>query len=476
MFPPNILIRGGVVFQNTVEGRHGPTRVGTHHTWLAGSIVSAVMILVSSLALVASPLEEPAPTGRYSSNAFCTACHTKIADQHSKSYHSQSFSDPLFKGQYFKELLPLAEKEPMMYEEEARECLHCHSPIDYIRQKDKLLSRDQTNSERSGVQCAFCHSITGYIGDTPGNGKFISKPDLRRVLGPLSEKDDWHHVYSELHTRSEFCGICHNGYNRYGLQIKSTFTEWENSIFADNEIQCQDCHMNAMGFLLDWRPVYESGPAVDPSETFVRARNRSRLYTHRFPGSHSETQIVETGDIALYIETERPVASPGDEIRITVYVDNSGTGHKMPSGSAELRHLWLELVAYNGKERIPVPAIALGTDGYDVKGNGSIDQEILGEDIPAGTRIYRTILVDTTDRQTLSSYDAVKVLFDNRLNAAELRAETYYLKVPEYAGDHLTLKANLNYLPYPSSFSRRFGLPKPDSWKITSASKTLLIK
>jgi len=82
-------------------------------------------------------------------------------------------------------------------------------------------------------------------------------------------------------------------------------------------------------------------------------------------------------------------------------------------------------------------------------------------------------LVDNTGKRTLSSYDAVSVLFDNRLNAAELRKETYYFNVPDDIRGDITLKANLNYLPYPGSFARKFGLPKPATWNITSASKTL---
>lgn len=444
---------------------------------LKGTATIGVILVFASLAFPAPPLPESIQReyNRYFSSFACRTCHEKIVDQHAQSYHAQSFSDPVFKGQYFKELLPEAKKDPELYEE-AKTCIACHSPIDFIVLNGRIFSEDQVNPNWSGVGCAFCHTITGYDGESPGNGNYISKPFRERVLGPFEEKSGWHHVYSELHTKSEFCGICHNGFNRYGLETKSTFTEWKNSIYAEKKIQCQDCHMNTNGFLTEGKSVYEQGCAVSPYSWIVRAPDRPRLYTHRFPGAHSKTQISGTGGITLHIETEKPVVSPGDEVKIYIFIDNSKTGHKMPSGSADLRQLWLQLEAYDGYKTIPIPAPSMGADTYDVTGKGPFDQKVLGEDIPKGTRIYRAILVDKADIQTLSSYNAVRIIFDNRLNASELRKETYYFKVPKNVKNKIILRASLNYLPYPSSFSRRFGLPIPEVFKITFTSKELPLK
>ncbi len=411
---------------------------------------------------------------KYYSSDLCTSCHEKIVVQHSESYHSKSFSDPLFRGQFFKELLPQAEKDPELYQE-AQGCIACHSPIDYIVLNGRIFSENQIDPNTSGVRCAFCHTVAGYSGELPGNGNYISKPAGEKVSGPFVAKNEWHHVYSELHTKSEFCAICHNGFNRYGLEIKSTFTEWKNSVYAEKDIQCQDCHLNVNGFLTAGNPIYEHGCALSRS-SFVRAPDRPKLYTHRFPGSHSKTQIVGDGGIALHIETEKPFVSQGDEMKIYIFVDNSMTGHKMPSGSSDLRLLWLELDAYHGDEIIPIPALSMGGDKYDVTGKGPFDQEILDEDIPKGTRIYRAILVDREDRQTLSSYNAVKIIYDNRLNAGELRKETYYFKVPTSIKGKITLRASLKYLPYPGSFSGRFGLPKHDFYEVTSTIKELPLR
>jgi hypothetical protein len=445
--------------------------------WFWRAFLTCIILASSSLTFAARPLPESIQQeyDKYFTSFLCTSCHEKITDQHVDSFHARSFSDPLFTSQYFKELLPVVKEDPELYRE-AKKCIACHSPIDFVVLNGRIFSEDQFSPARSGVGCVACHTIAGYDGEAPGNGNYISKPYGERVLGPFAEKHGWHHVYSELHTKSEFCAICHNAVNRYGLEIKSTYTEWKNSPYALKNIQCQDCHMNAVGFLTEGKPVYEQGCAVNPSSSFVRAPERPRLYTHRFPGAHSKTQISGTGDIAVHIETGKTVVSPGEEITIYVFIDNSKTGHKMPSGSADLRLLWMQLNAVDGDKIIPIAAASAGAGPYDVAGKGPDDQQILGDDIPGGARIYRAIFVDKTNRQTLSSYNAVQIIFDNRLNASELRKETYFFKVPDNARGKITLRASLNYLPYPSSFSRRFGLSKPESWEITSSSKELLLK
>jgi hypothetical protein len=328
----------------------------------------------------------------------------------------------------------------------------------------------------SGVTCDFCHTITGYRGDAPGDGNYISQPSKERKLGPFLHEYNWHHVYSALQTKSEFCGICHNDVNHHGLEVKSTYTEWKQSRYADDGIQCQDCHMNRIGFLVEGKPVYESGRAADPRMMWTRTPYRPILYSHRFPGAHSKTQIVGAGVITVAIETQRPTVSPGDDVTITVLVDNSRTGHKMPSGSKELRHLWLEVTAQHGDRVISIPAYSAGVGPYDVAGKGPYDREILEKDIPEGSRIYRAVFVDEAGKQTLSFYNATRVVFDNRLKASEVRRETYRFQVPRSAAGTVTLRASLNYLPYPSSFSRRFGQPRAERFEVTSGVREIPIQ
>lgn len=441
---------------------------------LMRNALTAFVILGYVPVVIAAQANDESPYKRYLPSSVCQTCHTAIFDQHAQSHHAKSFTDPVFQGQYFKELLPRAEKDPRLLQE-AKACIACHSPVDSVNLKGNEILRDEASPypALSGVTCDFCHTIAGYVGEMPGSGNYISEPSVERKLGPFMHEYNWHHVYSKLQTKSEFCAICHNAVNQHGLEIKSTFTEWKNSRFAEENIQCQDCHMNSLGFLVAGQPRYESGRAA--YLPFGRgAPYRSLLYTHRFPGAHSRTQIFGTANLTLTIETEKTIVSPGDKIIIHILVDNSRTGHKMPSGSADLRQLWLELTAFNGERIIPIPSrSAIGSAGYDVAGKGPFDQEILSEDIPEGNRIYRAIFIDEERKQTLSSYNAVDIIFDNRLNASEIRKETYAFKIPENVKGKITLRASLNYLPYPSSFSNRFGLPKPDLFEVATIIKKI---
>lgn len=406
--------------------------------------------------------------GKYWASSTCRGCHVKIFKQYSQSMHAKSFTNPVFQAQYFKELLPRLKKDGNLLGE-ARGCIACHAPIAYVKSKGQLVSMvEQVDTRMSGVTCDFCHTITGYTGASPNSGNYISEPGEEK-LGPFKQQSNWHHVYSELHTKSEFCAICHNAVNRYGLEIKSTFTEWKASRYAKDGIQCQDCHMNKDGFLTEGKARYESGKAA--FMTFGKVPERKKLYTHRFPGAHSKTQVTDA--VKLTIGFDKPTASPGDKITVYVLVNNTKTGHKMPSGSAELRLLLLEVKVKIGNKVVPI--LAGSKHPFDVSGNGGLDQRILGKNIPEGRRVYRVIFVDQRGKRTMASYDAVKILFDNRLKATEIRKEAYRFRIPYDAKGTLSLTADLYFFPYPGSFAERLGLPQPQAINVASVKRDIVL-
>ncbi len=408
---------------------------------------------------------------KYWPSSTCRECHVKIYDQHLKSMHAKSFVDPVFQAQYFKEVVPRMSGDRER-SQDAEGCIACHSPVTYSKGRKLVKSKLDVQSNASGVTCDFCHTLKGYKGDKPGSYNYISEPSKQK-LGPFQTESNWHRKYSELHTKSEFCAICHNLTNRYGLEIKSTFTEWKNSPYAEIDIQCQDCHMNARGFLIKDKPEFDSGKASQSRLGY--SPDREKLYTHEFPGAHSSKQVV--GAIGLGIEFSRPEASSGDEIELKIIIDNSRTGHKMPTGSADLRFMYLEVNVVTRDKVMSIPAGPVSGDtGYDVSGFKMSDVETLGADIAKGMRIYRTIFVDKMDQPTLSSYEAVKIIFDNRLEACEIREENYTFIIPEDAGEAMSVEARLYYVPYPAAFAQKLALPKADVFEISSVTKKLDIK
>lgn len=411
------------------------------------------------------------PSAEYWPSSSCRNCHNKIYDQHLQSMHAKSFINPVFQAEYFRELLTASIQSPELVDE-VRACIACHSPISYVKSNGFIISEEQVDQRRSGVTCDFCHTIRAYKGKKPGGGNYVSVPgDLK--LGPFQHRTNWHHAYSELQTQSEFCGICHNRINRYGLEIMSTYSEWKSSKYAAENIQCQDCHMNIQGFLTAGKPIYETGKAARMRLGSVPYR--PKLYTHRFPGAHSKSQVV--GALTMDISVELTTVSPGEDIIINVFVDNSKTGHKMPSGSAELRFLLLDFNAHFEDKIIPVmDRLNVTTEMYDVTGKSKSDSEILGEYVPEGRRIYRAICVDNRGERVQFSYDAVKIVFDNRLDASEVRKETYRFRIPEDAAGIFILKAHLYYFSYPHSFAKRLGLPEAEAVQIAYAEKEMLVK
>jgi hypothetical protein len=433
-------------------------------------VAAAALLLFASAAPGTGRPGDAPPADAYWPSTLCRGCHDRIADQHAESMHARSFTNPVFRAQYFDEVLPQITEEPDL-QWEADMCIACHSPIAYVTHEGGIVREEQVDAQMSGVTCDFCHTMPGYKGERPGNANYVSEPGDRK-LGPFAHENDWHHVYSEFITTSEFCAVCHNFVNHLGLEIRSTYSEWRASRYAEEGIECQDCHMSVDGFLTAGKPKHESGQAARMA--LARAPYRGVLYTHRFPGAHSRSQV--TGALALEIETDEAEASPGDYLDIQLRIDNSRTGHKMPSGSPELRLLWLDVRAHYGGTVVSIPATPeRESDPRDVSGVGRYGSDLLKSGVPEGKRVYRAIYADVNGRRTLSSYRAAMTVFDNRINAAEIRTEAYGFEVPGDAEGVLVLVAKLYYLSYPGSFAESLGVPAAEPVEIAAARKELVV-
>ncbi len=404
----------------------------------------------------------------YQDSSSCRNCHAHIYEQFKASMHAMSSENPLFRAEFFNILLPRAEGEDLSGEMNG--CIACHSPVTFMQTGGKIISEKGVNQEMSGVECDLCHTISGFKGSRPEGGNYISRPSAQK-FGPFQYKSDHHRVYSKLQTKSEMCAICHNRTNRYGLEIISTYSEWRKSPYAEKGIECQDCHMNVQGFLTAGEAMYEGGTAAQG--TLIRSKNRDRLYTHRFPGAHSEAQV--NGAIQLDIQVDGSTVAASSEIIIYVEVDNSRSDHKLPTGSAELRLLYLDLVAEVGGEIILLSTNSLDREKYDVSGKGKFDATVLGDDVPAGSRVYRAVCIDKQGQQTLFSFDAVKIVFDNRLQANEIRKEFFTFQVPDDVGSEFFLIARLKYLRYPGSFAEKLGVPKVEPVELASVRQEVVL-
>ncbi len=151
------------------------------------------------------------------------------------------------------------------------------------------------SDEKGGVICDFCHSVKATTGI--GNALYIlclgnaTKMDGGTKFGPFDDSPDTIHknLFSELHTRSEFCGDCYDvSHAGNDLPIEQTYTEWRqcpyNTGDSETSVHCQDCHMKQ-------RPDFPcTGSTERPdnpgfaSPEMMGGKNRPHIWTHYFVG------------------------------------------------------------------------------------------------------------------------------------------------------------------------------------------------
>ncbi len=441
------------------------------------------MFLCALLAACASDLRQNSsseqPVSRllypYNVSSQCGGCH---ADQHAmyeESMHSKAFTNPLFNAQYFNDIVPRAQRDRSLIPE-ARRCVACHAPTVFMNYTGLVSSPAQAANFETGVTCDFCHTLAGYA----ENGDYKQVASGKKQ-GPFVSSNSSHSEYSGFIGLGEFCGRCHDATNHIGLAVKSTYSEWRESSYGRRGFSCQECHMNKDGFLGKGNTAeFEKGAAayMNVGSVAKRLQERDRLYNHSFPGAHSKSQLTNALNLEFKILSRK--ADFRGLLPFTLLVNNERSGHKMPTGSSDLRFMWLVVTATaTDGTRIPAyvqRSTAANVVDYSISGGSPDDAEVLQDDVPDGSRLYRTVLLNAVGRQSLYQYDAINNAFDNRLKAEEVRKEGYYLKIPATFSGMVTLEARLYYKGAPNSFTKRLLVPDVHAVLVASQKKQILIE
>jgi hypothetical protein len=165
-----------------------------------------------------------------------------------------------------------------------------------LRRDGELVPNPDFDPEllQQGVVCASCH-VRGHQRFGPPRRPGAPIP----ATGDRPAHDGVARTSAFL--RSEFCAGCHqfapDGLALNGKLLEDTYEEWRASAAARQGIQCQDCHMPDRRHL--WRGIH------DP-------------------------EMVRSG-VQIAVQTARPRHRPGDELRATVTVSNTGVGHALPT-------------------------------------------------------------------------------------------------------------------------------------------------
>ena len=297
-------------------------------------------------------------------------------------------------------------------------CLRCHSPTSYVRGHGLPVDGSALDAvDRAGVSCEACHRTRTDAG-LIGNAQLTFEPSFT-VYGPYPDVSSPAHTGSldPAVSQSSLCGQCHEVRNpvlkRAGSQrafpLDTTYSEWLQSAYASGPgaKTCQDCHMVRAAQDV---PVAKDGPVrPTPSGHAFVGGNVWGLDAVRAAAAPGELAGLDGAFAANRAAALQNLAGAADvqillpdgaipvdtEVQLRVRVFNR-TGHKLPSGYADGRRVFLELRvndqvvsgAYDGDAGVLVadPQVAV-FEAVHARRDGGLDHLALHDTILKDTRI-----------------------------------------------------------------------------------------
>jgi hypothetical protein len=364
------------------------------------------------------------------SDRVCSTCHKEIYAEWRQSVMSRSWDDPIYRA-----LLKGASEGTDGTIDNF--CTGCHTPIglttgqitpDFDREP---LEKTAAEHPLPGVDCESCHNISARTGED--NGAYVLTPMLngkRTKFGPYNDAHSPYHqtVYSELHTRSDFCSICHNVTHPFNsTPIERTYDEWHDSEYSYNGQQCQSCHM----------------PDIT-AKAAIMGPERKNVATHWFNGGNvtllnhfgdpqnaerSRALLRSAANIAF---VDLPDFAPGRDAVVKVQVTNKGAGHKLPSGFPEGREMWIDFTVTDAT-------------GAVVYRSGAVKN---GQTEP-GTQTFRVHLGDKDGNEVATEvWKITHIIADTRIPPEGVDVRSFFVPIPADARGPLTLEAKLDYWPF----------------------------
>jgi hypothetical protein len=373
----------------------------------------------------------------------CGECHVDQYAQWKGSMHSRAHHDAIYLA-----FANLAREEGG--DELYRFCSSCHAPGAVVTGEiPGKPGQEHTYLTDEGVTCDVCHSVKDYrkIHHGGGANASILLDESEARYGPRKDAGEnpvHESVYSELHTKSEFCSNCHTLIHPAdGLVIENTYQEWKESPYAKAGIHCQDCHMRSAEEAAEVARTMK--PVKVPGRTVEGADLREDVHTHYFVGANSNAKVVGASEnhgamarrrlqsaatVALELPEQAPV---GGQLEFVVAVTNVGAGHCIPTSITELRQVWLDVSVTDAAGRVLYRSGAVAE-------NGQVD--------PAAV-MYNAVLADKEGKVTYLPWRAHTMIREKLIGPKETKRETYAASVPQDAKGPLTVRAVLRYRSAP---------------------------
>lgn len=429
-------------------------------------LLCAVIVLVAAARAGAQGVggDEAYGTRKYSDferPEACRQCHVDIYRQWEQAMMSQAYVHHWDEIEYFKLAVPHAEKDPKVAGVKAG-CNGCHAPLSFLAGDTPPPPPSAGSRANESVSCEVCHLIVGRAADTSYNYNYIIEPG-RVKYGNREGVESPHHVtrYSEFIRTAEFCGTCHNEKSPYGVWVKSTQLEWAEGPYAKEGVPCQECHM----------------PRASGRNANTAKEEHPDVAQHWFHGAHDPGKL--RGAIELRMHPSEREVEPGDQIVITVQLFNGKCGHKVPSGSAEERQLWLHVEATDAQGKVyhlPVDRKGFEGEEHTITSNELAYQdigEIIGDPdfrglprdaLPEGDRIFCLPYFDPKGRRTIAQWNTASLGVDYRIGPRETKVETYTWTVPEdIPVGRVVVRAELNYRRLVKSVADFLGVPEDET-------------
>ncbi|MFC1731292.1 multiheme c-type cytochrome [candidate division KSB1 bacterium] len=392
----------------------------------------------------------------------CGSCHVDIYQQWRQSMMSQAYTHHWDEIEYFKLAVPHADRKPMVAGVKAG-CNGCHTPIAFLAGDTPPPPPSANSRANEGVSCDVCHTISGFKGDTPYNFNYIIEPGRLKYGNRIGVESPAHRTaYSDFIRTPDFCGICHNEMSPYGIWVKSTHLEWKEGPYAEQGVRCQDCH--------------EFGG--HGRNALMAKEEYDDVAQHVFHGAHSPSKL--RGAVEIRIHPDSREYEPGEPVVLKVQLHNAKVGHKIPSGSAEERQLWLTVEARDAAgNRYHIPVDEKGFDGeeYTISSNDPAYQDI-GEAIgdPSfaglprdalpyeGDRVFRLPYFDENGVMTIQQWNTASLGVDYRIGPRETKVEKFTWYLPDDIPEGMvTVTATLNYRRLVKSVADYLNVPEDET-------------
>ncbi|MGB0952782.1 MAG: carboxypeptidase-like regulatory domain-containing protein [Planctomycetota bacterium] len=334
------------------------------------------------------------------------------------------------------------------------DCAPCHQPVPWVKTKNPDRPLDDINQlslgATHGISCEVCHKIahvdeskTDYPGLFPQQTTFTKPPPSSGGLhepiqyGALADTAFQGSIMRPSYNPqmgAAMCATCHQDTNDHdddgqfgdpgSIVSEPTWDEWTASEYSDPQsvhyATCVDCHMKPTG------SNFASTLSIAPF------RDAEEIRGHDVRGTTPE-YLENAADVFLTVN------QVGTVLTVEVDVENSMTGHSLPTG-VTVRNVILLVEAFRDSD-----GATLSHTGsqviHDLAGVGSPSQGYFAG-LPG--KLFGKHNLDASGAGPVFYTEATGILFDTRIEALATDSTSYTFDVPAGTGP-VSVRARLIY-------------------------------